>query len=185
MKKKTKLFILGFAFVLGLCGCKDNEVKHFDSNGSKSIEESSEDGSKQSSENTIVVYVCGEVTLPGVYELVDGSRVKDAIAMAGGLTSDADNTAINQAAVIKDQDKIVVPGRGEAGASGEQNRLININTASKEQLMSLPGIGEAKAESIISYREKKGGFKSPEDLMKIEGIKSSVYNKVKDKIVVN
>lgn len=187
MKKNLILFLCSFVLIFGLIGCGEDEVKHFDSNGSKSSKSVESNESKETADKSIVVYVCGEVVSPGVYEFGSGSRVRDAIAKAGGLTSEADSTAINQAAVLKDQDKIVVPGFNQSGdgGSGGNNKLININTATKEQLTTLPGIGEAKAESIISYRETKGGFKSLEDLMKNEGIKSSVYNKVKDKITVN
>ena len=134
----------------------------------------------------VCVYVCGEVNAPGVYELSRGSRVKDAIRLAGGLSADADMNAVNQALLVKDQDKIVVPAKGAVSSDGTtgQGALLDINRATKEQLMTLPGIGESKANAIISYREKTGGFKSLDDLLKIEGIKSGVFNKIKDSISV-
>ena len=134
----------------------------------------------------VCVYICGEVSRPGVYELPTGSRVRDAIDMAGGLSDEADMAGINQASKIKDQDKIVVPAMNSAGSDpgSSSGSLLDINRATKEQLMALPGIGESKATAIISYREKNGGFKSIEDLQKIEGIKAGVFNKIKDSISV-
>ena len=111
------------------------------------------------------VYVCGEVVHPGVYEVAEGARVCDVLELAGGLKDTAAKEALNQ-------------------AEPEDGR-INLNTASKEQLMTLSGIGESKAETIISYREKNGAFQTIEDLMNIPGIKNGVFEKIKDNIRVN
>ncbi len=148
---------------------------------------------EQTAENTIYVYVCGEVISPGVYEFTSGMRVADAIVAAGGMTEEAAETYWNQAAVLEDGQKIYVPTKEEAAgemesqSSGqviEQENKINLNTAGKEQLMTLSGVGSAKADAIIAYRKEQGGFRSIEDIMKIEGIKEGVFKKIKDKITV-
>ena len=72
----------------------------------------------------------------------------------------------------------------QTGVSGTQDKRVNLNSASREELMTLTGIGEAKASDIISYREENGGFKKPEDIMKIRGIKQGIYRKIKDMITV-
>ena len=150
----------------------------------------------------IYVDVGGEVNQPSVVELTDGSRVTDAIAAAGGLTEKADLTDINRAAFVSDGEKIFIPSQeeydsdgllsgdsGNSGGSGASGRSsdgkININTADLALLMTLPGIGESKAGSIISYREEHGKFSSIEELMNITGIKEGVYTKIKEHITVN
>lgn len=146
---------------------------------------------------SIFVYVCGEVNAPGVYELLSGARVYEAVEAAGGLSENAADNYVNLAQVIDDGEKILIPCKedilngtvtalenGSAQASSEPGK-ININTADADALTTLPGIGEAKANSIISYREANKGFKSKEELMQIEGIKEGVYNKIKDLIIIN
>ncbi|MBR5337093.1 MAG: ComEA family DNA-binding protein [Lachnospiraceae bacterium] len=186
MKKLITLIIM--ILILALPGCASSRRSdHFQAEASTGSSAASRAPSETPAESgKVFVYVCGEVIRPGVYELVSGSRVKDAIDLAGGLSSDADMAGINQASRVKDQDKIVVPARnsGVSGASGTGSGLLDINRATKEQLMALPGIGESKALAIISYREKTGGFKSIEEIQKIEGIKSGVFNKIKDSISV-
>lgn len=174
---------------------------------------SAENGSaaltNQSTEQDICyVYVCGAVKEPGVYELEAGARIYEAVDAAGGLTEEADFSSVNQAEKVSDgqmvkiltkeetealgetPDSVETPdsGNGETAVSGnaetEQDGRININLASAEELMTLPGIGRAKADSIISYRESSGGFSSIEEIMQVEGIKEGVFNRVKDSIKV-
>lgn len=134
----------------------------------------------------IVVHVCGAVENPGVYELEEDSRVYQAIAKAGGVLESAAPEQLNQAACLSDGQQLYIPFRGEESPvadSQEQNfeqTGVNINTAGKEELMTLPGIGEAKAEAIISYREEHGDFKDIQELTNIAGIKTSVYEKIKE-----
>lgn len=174
----------------------------------------------------IYVQVSGAVLNPGVYELPEGSRIFEAIALAGGLTGEADGRRLNQALPVADGQMIYVyqegeecislpdgsvpedapdgagsgaawdldqsgskagsPSSGNAGddASGADGR-INLNTAGAEQLMTLPGIGQAKAERIVSYRETHGAFERIEEIMEIEGIKEGVFSKIKDQIKVD
>ena len=141
----------------------------------------------------IFVQVCGAVNSPGVYELNSDDRVFLAIKAAGGLRDDADETYLNQAAYLEDGQKIYVYTVDEAmkmeaekdNSSDSSEHLLNINTATKEELMTLSGIGESKADSIIQYREEHGSFSSIEELKNISGIKDGVYTKIADKICVN
>ena len=143
------------------------------------------------SEKSVFVYVCGAVMSPGVYELPDGSRVYEAVAAAGGLREDADEKCLNQAELLHDGQQITVYTEDEAAAglpesldgTGSEGK-INLNTAGKEQLMTLPGIGETKAEAILDYREKQGNFSDIEEVKNIEGIKEKVFEKIKDLIEV-
>ena len=141
-----------------------------------------------------MVDVKGEVHAPGVYELPADGRVKDAIAMAEGLTDEANELAINFAQKVEDQMVIYVPhedddsglpentttGAGEASGA----TVININTASEQELMTLSGIGQAKAQQIIQYREENGLFDVPEDLMNVSGIGEKSFETLKDSIKV-
>lgn len=147
---------------------------------------------KSKSKDSIYVYVCGEVKHPGVYKFSKDDRVVAAIKASGGLTSKASAESINQAEKMKDGQQITVPSKKQVtkkettdvNAAQSSSGKININTASVEELKTLSGIGESKANDIISYREEHGSFKSPEDIMKIQGIKEGIYNKIKDKITI-
>ena len=141
------------------------------------------------------VYVCGAVEKPGVYALRAKSRVYEAIIMAGGLREDACMESVNQAEVVCDGQMLKILTNEEAAETTvedgqgqiedeEADGRVNLNTASVTELMTLSGIGQAKAESIVSYREKNGSFSSIEDIMKIEGIKEGVFNRIKDSIRV-
>lgn len=128
----------------------------------------------------ILINVTGEVNRPGIYSIKNGSIVSDAIRIAGGFTKDADDTSVNLISKLKDGDKILVKRK----VSEDSANLININTASVSALMNLPGIGEAKANAIVTYREKYGKFASIEEIMNVTGISESVYLKIKDSITV-
>ncbi len=143
----------------------------------------------------IVVDISGAVARPGVYELRADARVCDAVKAAGGLTSEADINALNQAQLLSDAQKIRVLTLQEAaqGAPADSvhtdiaqadDKKVNINTADAAQLMTLSGIGESRAGDIIAYREANGAFQSAEDIMKVSGIKEAVFQKIKDAITV-
>lgn len=150
--------------------------------------------SKSSEPELFMVDVKGEVHAPGVYELPTDGRVKDAIAMAEGLTDEANELAINFAQKVEDQMVIYVPhedddsglpentttGAGEASGA----TVININTASEQELLTLSGIGQAKAQQIIQYREENGLFDTPEDLMNVSGFGEKSFETLKDSIKV-
>lgn len=138
--------------------------------------------------SVISVFVCGAVTRPGVVELPEGSRVNDALEAAGGFAEDASREQVNLAAKVSDGERIFFPTCEEAASMTEEkgrDGLININTASAEELCMLPGIGASRAADIIRYREREGAFVTCEDIMKVTGIKNSVYDKIKDRIKVN
>ncbi len=150
--------------------------------------EETDSSAADSSAEQICVYVCGAVAKPGVYTLPGGSRVYEAILMAGGLTAEADERAVNQAEVLRDGQQVTVFTRVEAEELQENEALpgnrVNINTAGVSELTRLSGIGESRAKDIIAYREAHGAFEAPEDIMKVSGIKEAVYEKIKDDITV-
>ena len=138
----------------------------------------------------IFVDVKGAVKHPGVFETTKDKRVKDLIEEAGGLLDDADTSTLNLSQKVKDQMIIYVLKHGEKpkqisdSSSSSNTDVININTANKEQLMKISGVGKTKAEAIISHREKNGDFKKKEDITKVHGIGKSTFEKIKDKIEV-
>lgn len=156
----------------------------------KAVEETS---AESTDTEKIYVYICGQVNKEGVYELFAGARLVELVEMAGGFSENADKTYNNLAMHLEDEQQIYIPSIGENLAKNSQitsiskeNRgdKINLNTATKEELMSLRGLGSSKAEQIIEYRNKNGGFKSIEDIMNIKGIKKAAFNKIKDSIYV-
>ena len=155
----------------------------------RSGREASGEKASERSGDRVFVYVCGEVKSPGVYELPEGSRIVDAVEAAGGMTEAASGTWLNLAEPVSDGQKIEVPSETEAAELEKeqqeaQSGLVNLNTASAEELMTLTGIGESKAEAILSYREEHGGFEKPEELMEIPGIKEGVFEKIRDQVTV-
>ena len=139
----------------------------------------------------IFVDVKGAVKHPGVFETTKDKRVKDLIEEAGGLLDDSDTSTLNLSQKVKDQMVIYVLKHGEkpkqisdGGSSSSNADVININTANKEQLMKISGVGKTKAEAIISYRDKNGDFKKKEDITKVRGIGKATFEKIKDKIEV-
>lgn len=184
----------------------DDEDSLEEGMSSKDIEGTEQESAKPLEETgSCYVYVCGAVREPGVYELPVGGRIYEAIELAGGLTEDACLESLNQAEQIVDGQMIRVLTReeaadqavnlsaGNAGTDGdtasdsgssEDDGLIDLNTASASELMTLPGIGQSKADSIIAYRESKGGFSSISEIMNIDGIKEGVYNRIKEYIKV-
>lgn len=187
MRKRRQGIYFMCMLLLCLNGCARKETAViFESEDQGIQDETSVSESKaEAEEPSIYVYVCGQVMNPGVYELSEDARVIDAVIAAGGMTEAADQTYLNQAAVLGDGQKIYVPGVEEMevmniGSSGK----ISLNRAGVAELTTLTGVGEAKAEAIIQYREANGGFKSIEEIMNIEGIKEGVFNKIKDKISV-
>ena len=150
---------------------------------------------KPSSQASYVVHVCGQVKEPGVYELEPGSRVYQAVEMAGGFGPDAASWYLNLAQEVADGMKIQVPTEEEALAwgnsggslsvgQGQTGTKVNLNTADEEQLMTLTGIGESRAADIIRYRQEHGPFERIEDIMNVSGIKEGAFQKIKDSITV-
>lgn len=139
---------------------------------------------------TIVIDVKGAVKKPGVYTMNEGDRVVDAIEKAGGLQSEADENQLNLASLLKDEMVIYVPKKGEEVTqtnvqSQNDDGKVRINSATSEELQKLQGIGPAKAEAIITYREENGPFKTVEDLLEVSGIGEKTLENIKDDIVVD
>ena len=143
-------------------------------------------------ETVIFVDIKGAVKNPGVYQMKVGDRVKDALDAAGGLTEEADSQKVNLAKRLEDQMVIVVPKVGEEAEeipAGETRKeatkegKVNINTATVEELKTLKGVGEKKAEAIIEYRKKNGSFQTKEDLMKVRGIGKKLFESFQERIV--
>ena len=160
----------------------DEAGSHFDS---------SDDSTKDDSNTDIYVHICGAVINPGVYQVPVGTRVYQALELAGGSSDDAYLSGINLADKLADGQKVYIPAEGENAEgilstdSGDvQSVMININTASEAELMTLPGIGQSRAKDIINYRVKNGLFESIDDIMKVSGIKEAAFEKIKDLIKV-
>ena len=213
-KQKFRILIISILVIIGICGCGNDTVEYVSSEentGSEGVTEGevSIEGETNTGETSveeprqIYVYVCGAVAAPGVYAMQEGNRVCDLFQMAGGLTPDAAGDYWNQARLLVDGEMIYVPTQEEAeertteewvtaGGSkvtedtdNQENKKVNINTASMEELMTLPGIGESKALAIMAYRKEHGGFSSIEELKEISGIKDGVFSKIEDYIVID
>lgn len=199
MKKMKAAWLPILAAALVSAGCSDKDGESLEELSVSAESETEEEGAvpqeEQEPAETVYVYVCGAVNAPGVYELKKDARVFEAITLAGGMTAEAAPEAVSQARTVADGEQIYVPTVREVQMQGsgvedivtgnaDVSGKVNINTAGKEELMTLTGIGEAKAQSILDYREEHGKFGSIEDLMLIEGIKEGVFNKIKEDITI-
>ena len=135
--------------------------------------------------NLITVYISGEINIEGVYQIESDKLLIDLINKAGGFTKDADISNINLARKLNSNEMIIIPKAiNDNSDNNIANKLININTASFEELKSLPNIGDATASNIIEYRTKNGFFSSIEDIKKVNGIKDALFKKIKEYITV-
>lgn len=143
------------------------------------------------------VHVCGEVVHPGVYRLAEGQRVFEAVELAGGFTDKAADAFLNLAEPVFDGMKVEVPDKeralelsagadeqGQGFPAGADAGKVNLNTATREELMTLRGIGQAKAEDILAYRKQHGRFEKIEEIMNVPGIKEAAFQKIRDNITV-
>ena len=174
------------------------------------VEESAGAESNASDTKEIVVHICGAVKYPGVYHLTENQRLYEGIHKAGGFREDADEDYLNQALLLEDGMKIVVPTmeetaqlkkadetisaeesflqKGESGYKETKESTdgkVNLNTADEALLCTLPGIGESRAKSIIAYRKEHGPFQKLEDVMKVSGIKEAAFTKIKEYVTVS
>lgn len=170
----------------------DNQVPMAESTSKQSFS-----GSNPASGGKVCVDIKGAVKRPGVYHLKKGSRVEEAIAAAGGNRDDADLKQVNLAKELIDQQILQISKFGEQlavgqsgistsgdnGTSSDQDK-VNLNTASKEDLTKIDGVGDKKADKILEYRNQHGGFKSPEDLKNISGFGDKTVEKMKDRVAV-
>ena len=139
------------------------------------------------------VHIGGAVNSPGVYEVASGSRLFEAIELAGGFTEDAATDYCNLAMPVEDGQQYVILTCEEvmlakqenvAGNHYDENGLLDINSATTEELMELSGIGETRAEAIVAYRDANGAFAAKEDIMNVSGIKDALYSQIENSITV-
>ena len=155
-------------------------------------ETAADSAAPENASGEVVVHVAGAVSSPGVYTLPADSRVDDAVR-AAGATADADLSQLNLAQKLADGQKITVPVAGATPADGssaattadsDNGGLININTATQEELESLPSIGEVRAQAILAYREEHGGFRTTDELMEVSGIGEKIFADISPHITV-
>lgn len=155
-------------------------------------ETAADSAAPENASGEVVVHVAGAVSSPGVYTLPADSRVDDAVR-AAGATADADLSQLNLAQKLADGQKITVPAAGETPApadnaapsdSSQSGALVNINTATQEELETLPSIGEVRAQAIIAYREEHGGFRTTDELMEVSGIGEKIFADISPHITV-
>ncbi len=143
----------------------------------------------QEEQKKIQVHIKGQVKNPGVVVIEEGKRLHDAINIAGGATDTADLDAVNLAAPLRDEQPIYIPAKGETLENADSNQaysgIININTANRETLMRLPGIGEAISDDIIEYREQNNGFGSIDEVMNVKGIGEKKFDDMKELIAIH
>lgn len=181
--------------VIALVGCqekaKESGLELVDEKQVESEEQNSEESPEGEIQETSegehyqYVHVCGQVKEPGVYKLPQNSRIFEAVEAAGGTTKNADDSALNLAEVLEDGQQVYIPSKEEMKQEKDNQTQtsegkIDINHASKEELMTLNGIGEARAEAILQYRQEHGDFQSIEELMNVSGIKEGMFQKIKD-----
>ena len=208
-KREIRLGLLCIMVCMVFFGCGSSSVSYFEEESSsnevidseeKKLEDETQMQEKVEVTDTIFVFVCGCVQSPGVYELQMNARIFDAIDASGGMTEQACTEYWNLAQCLEDGKKIYVPSRDEIhqesvaklssidveNVSGveETDGKVNINTANKEQLMQLSGVGESRAEGIITYRTEHGNFSSIEEIKNVSGIGDAIFSKMKDKITV-
>lgn len=194
-RRQKRRFLLLF-LLLFLTGCSlfpgGEVIEQIDAEYAESDMDKEGDKIEENStfhEEMIWVHICGQVMKPGVYSFPEGSRVFDAVDAAGGFTEDADRDSVNLAMTLSDEGKIYIASKDEKKelsiqGESQSDGKINVNKASLNDLMTLPGIGEKRAESILKLREKKGSFQTVEELLEAEGIKEGIFEQIKDFIKV-
>lgn len=212
--KKIFLILLGIAIILiGVIfilyknnQSKNEEVIDIFKEEKEEIEENKKEQTQETTITKVIVDIKGMINNPGVYEVDSAARVNDVITLAGGLKEGADTSLINLAKIVKDEMTIIIYSKEEIiekfkeevcicecpeitndaciETTEKENKLININEATKEELMTISGIGQSKAESIIKYREENGNFNTIEDLKKVSGIGDSLFEQIKIYITV-
>ena len=209
--KKIILIFFGISLVLGITifilyknnyDSKEEVIEIFKEKDDD--KEETKDKEEKDKISYLVVDIKGMVVNPGVYKVEKGSRINDVISLAGGLKEGADTSNINLAKLVTDEMTIIIYSSEEvlekykkevcicdcpyiendACINNEENKLVNINTCTIEELLTVNGIGKTKAQSIIDYRSKNGKFNSIEDIKNVDGIGVSLFEKIKDYITV-
>lgn len=194
---KVKILIVVISIIIittiGLYIYKDSKEKEYIYYEESSSINETTDAENVTQEETITVHITGEIKYPGVVVLKNGDRIVDAIEAAGGETENADLDRLNLAYILNDGDKIYIPNKNEEGEKDniitveneigqEKKATININTATLEELIKLPGIGEATANKIIEYRKQNGKFQNIEELKNVPGIGNNKFETLKEMI---
>lgn len=201
-KKKTILCILGVVILISYYVYTSNlELETTENEILVSTDETKEENTR-GDEEMIMVHIAGAVNKPGVVELNEGSRIEDAIELAGGLSEDANINDVNLAYVLEDGIKINIPSINdeyareeiisddggsaivEENLSNTEDSLLNINTATATDLETLPGIGPTIANKIVEYREENGDFDKIEEIKNVSGIGESKYSSIEEYITV-
>ena len=212
-KYKNKIFILIFVLFIiyiiywALIDEESEEAKEEKIVITENKKEKIEKKEEKDVGDKVIIDIKGEVNNPGVYELKESNNVNDAINVAGGLTKKSDTSNINLSKKLTDEMVIIVYSKDEINKMKQENKVtcppcndaliveekskittsdtkININTAGEEELTSLDGIGQAKAQAIIEYRNQNNGFKSIDELKNVSGIGENAFEKIKDKITI-
>lgn len=184
--RRLFLFVFVFAMTIGAILISLNSAKPYES-ASESV--TIEEPSSSIAEPTLFVHVVGEVEKPGIYIVVAGGRVFDAIVAAGGFTKSADQSTVNLAREVTDGEQVVVLAAGTQGGSAvapsaAQTALVSLNRASQLELETLPGVGPTLAGRMIDWRTANGGFKKKEDLLKVSGIGSKMFDGIKNLVTL-
>lgn len=185
---KKKFIYLAIIFIFSITGCKDNseELLRFKMSEDELEQEDTIEEKSEKKDELLIVHVSGSVKRAGVYQLEKDKRIIDAIEKAGGMLEEADSDALNLAEKIKDGMKIYVPKKGEKPTTStnlKSQSYIDLNLAEKEELMTLPGVGEKTADKIIAYREARP-FEKVEDLLKVSGFGKKKMEALKGLIAV-
>ncbi len=196
LKKNILLLIIGIAISLVFMGCgsKSKKISLDDTKSKTSLEETKSSGD-------IFVHVVGEVNAPGIVKVPEGTRLYNVIEKAGGMTKNAQTDYLNLADTVKDGQQIRVISKkeykklkkkkssgslpNESQGGSDSSGLININTATAEELQTLSGIGEVRAKAIVEYRTQNGNFSKPEDIKNVSGIGDATFNNIKSQICVD
>lgn len=184
--------LLSVGLMLGGCSERDEYICEMDRVIEQEPESVGDEAALETKEisHSIYVYICGEISYPGVYELEENSRLYELIQRAGGYTEKAAADYLNQAEILEDSQKVYVPSIDElVKTDADSMQLasdgrININTADEKELQQISGIGASRAADIVKYRQDAGSFKSIEEIMQVPGIKDGLFSKIKDQIRV-
>lgn len=207
LNKKQKIIVIILITIIGIgIYCYTNAIENTSEEELENVLEIAQDNTtKETEEKNIFVHIAGCVQKEGMLELSSNSRIADAIEKAGGLTQEADLSDINLAYLLEDGMKIYIPNQNERQENNEnaentakaentpsmqiqdtntKQDVININTATQEELDTLPGIGPATAAKIIAYRKEKGKFNNKEEIKEVSGIGEAKYEKIKEYISI-